>query len=47
MERPYPIKNGRQSKCSSSAQQGIDAAKAQKVDEYVRLNSELFAEAKK
>jgi hypothetical protein len=31
----------------ATAQQGIDAAKAQKIDEYVRLNTELLAQAKK
>ncbi|WP_307526757.1 DUF2911 domain-containing protein [Pedobacter sp. W3I1] len=41
------LKMGDKAGASATAQQGIDAAKTQKVDEYVRLNSELLAEAKK
>ncbi|TCD26730.1 DUF2911 domain-containing protein [Pedobacter psychrodurus] len=41
------LKMGDKAGAAATAQQGIDAAKAQKVDEYVRLNSELLAEAKK
>ncbi|CAH0244400.1 hypothetical protein SRABI27_02804 [Pedobacter sp. Bi27] len=41
------LKMGDKAGASATAQQGIDAAKAQKIDEYVRLNSELLAEAKK
>jgi len=41
------LKMGDKAGATATAQQGIDAAKAQKVDEYVRLNTELLAEAKK
>jgi hypothetical protein len=41
------LKMGDKAGATATAQQGIDAAKAQKVDEYVRLNAELLAEAKK
>ncbi|MBT2563438.1 DUF2911 domain-containing protein [Pedobacter sp. ISL-68] len=41
------LKMGDKAGATATAQQGIDAAKVQKVDEYVRLNSELLAEAKK
>jgi len=41
------LKMGDKAGAAATAQQGIDVAKAQKVDEYVRLNSELLAEAKK
>ena len=41
------LKMGDKAAAATTAQQGIDVAKAQKVDEYVRLNSELLAEAKK
>jgi len=41
------LKMGDKTGATTTAQQGIDVATAQKVDEYVRLNSELLAEAKK
>ena len=41
------LKMGDKTGAATTAQQGIDVATAQKVDEYVRLNSELLAEAKK
>ncbi|KIA92917.1 hypothetical protein OC25_14500 [Pedobacter kyungheensis] len=41
------LKMGDKAGAMATAQQGIDAAKAQKIDEYVRLNSELLTQAKK
>ncbi len=41
------LKMGDKAAAAATAQQGIEVAKAAKVDEYVRLNSELLAEAKK
>lgn len=41
------LKMGDKAGALATAQAGIDLAKAQKVDEYVRLNSELLADAKK
>lgn len=41
------LKMGDKAAAMATAQQGIDAAKAQKIDEYVRLNTELLAQAKK
>lgn len=41
------LKMGDKAAAMVTAQQGIDAAKAQKIDEYVRLNTELLAQAKK
>jgi len=41
------LKMGDKAGATTTAQQGIDVATVQKVDEYVRLNSELLAEAKK
>jgi len=41
------LKMGDKAAAATTAQQGIDAAKAQNIDEYVRLNSELLAQAKK
>ena len=41
------LKMGDKAGAAATAQQGIEVAKAQKIDEYVRLNSELLAEAKK
>jgi len=41
------LKMGDKTAAATTAQQGIEAAKAQNIDEYVRLNSELLAQAKK
>ncbi|MCZ4245590.1 DUF2911 domain-containing protein [Pedobacter punctiformis] len=41
------LKMGDKAGAQATAQTGIDLAKAAKIDEYVRLNSELLAEAKK
>jgi hypothetical protein len=41
------LKMGDKAGAQASAQAGIDLATATKTDEYVRLNSELLAEAKK
>lgn len=41
------LKMGDKAAAAITAQQGIEAAKAQNIDEYVRLNSELLAQAKK
>lgn len=41
------LKMGDKAAAATTAQQGIDAAKAQNIDEYVRLNTELLAQAKK
>ncbi|WP_316804965.1 DUF2911 domain-containing protein [Pedobacter nototheniae] len=41
------LKMGDKAGAIATAQQGIDVAKAQNIDEYVRLNTELLAEAKK
>ncbi|MGM9475351.1 DUF2911 domain-containing protein [Pedobacter sp. GSP4] len=41
------LKLGDKAAAATTAQQGIDAAKAQNIDEYVRLNTELLAQAKK
>ncbi|MGN7988467.1 DUF2911 domain-containing protein [Pedobacter sp. 22226] len=41
------LKMGDKMAAATTAQQGIDAAKAQNIDEYVRLNTELLAQAKK
>ncbi|QIL38556.1 DUF2911 domain-containing protein [Pedobacter sp. HDW13] len=41
------LKMGDKAGATASAQQGIEAAKAQNIDEYVRLNTELLGQAKK
>jgi len=41
------LKMGDKAGATASAQQGIEAAKAQKIDEYIRLNTELLGQAKK
>lgn len=41
------LKTGDKAGAAVTAQQGIEAAKAQNIDEYVRLNTELLAQAKK
>ncbi|WP_293306043.1 DUF2911 domain-containing protein [Pedobacter sp. UBA5917] len=41
------LKMGDKAGAATTAQLGIEAAKAQNIDEYVRLNSELLAQAKK
>lgn len=41
------LKMGDKTAAATTAQQGIEAAKAQNIDEYVRLNTELLAQAKK
>lgn len=41
------LKAGDKAGAAATAQAGIEAAKAQNIDEYVKLNSELLAEAKK